>query len=53
MDFSNKLIYSMVEKNGDKLNQKEWEAKVLHSYPWINRENLNRLFSQGMYYAWK
>jgi len=53
MDFSNKLVQSMVEIKGNKLSQKEWEEKVLLSYPWINEENLERLFSQGMYYAWK
>lgn len=53
MESSNKLVYSMAERDGAKTDQKKWEAVILHSYPWINRENLGRLFSQGMYYTYK
>lgn len=26
---------------------------IRNKYNWINKENINRLFSQGCYYAWK
>jgi hypothetical protein len=51
MEFSNNLVYSMVEREGE--NQKDWKAAILRSYPWINKENLSHLFSQGVYYARK
>ena len=30
-----------------------WRDDVLAKHPWMSEENLGRLFSQGMYYAWK
>ncbi len=53
MECSNKLVYSMVEKDGEKIKYEDWETKILRSYPWIDKKNRSRLFSQGMYYSWK
>ncbi len=53
MKFGNELVCSMVEKDGEAIKYKDWEAMILRSYPWINKENRSHLFSQGMYYAWK
>jgi hypothetical protein len=53
MKTSNNLVYSMMEKDGLNVNQKDWEKTILRSYPWINQGNRSRLFSQGMYYAMK
>lgn len=60
MKLSNKLILSsttlqlsMAKGEGLQTGQKEWEMAILKSYPWINKENLGQLFSQGMYYAMK
>ena len=35
-----------------KISEKEVKDKILGSYPWMNNENVNHGFSQGMYYAW-
>ncbi len=53
MESSNKLVYSIVEKDGEKIKYKDWETKILRTYPWIDKKNRSRLFSQGMYYSWK
>lgn len=53
MESSNKLVCSLLKKDGEKIKYEEWEATVLRSHPWINKKNLSRLFSQGMYYAMK
>jgi hypothetical protein len=53
MKSSNGWIYSTAEKSGQEPDRKVWEAEVLSSHPWINKDNLDRLFSQGVYYAGK
>lgn len=53
MRFGHNLIYSVEKTNNHEVNQTEWQTKLLHRYPWINKANLGRLFSQSMYYAWK
>ncbi len=53
MESSNRLVCSLLKKDGEKIKYEEWEATILHSYPWINKKNLRRLFSQGMYYSRK
>ncbi len=53
MECGNKLVYSLLEKGGGEIKYEEWETTALHSYPWVNKKNLERLFSQGMYYAMK
>ena len=30
-----------------------WSETMQREFPWISPERLNRLFSQGRYYAWK
>ena len=30
-----------------------FSGEMLKNHPWISRENLQSLYSQGMYYAWK
>ncbi len=53
MESSNKLVSSLIQKEGEETKYKKWKATILRSYPWINKKNLSRLFSQGMYYAMK
>jgi hypothetical protein len=53
MNFGHDLLYSMAESEGSDLNQAKWQSTVSTNYPWINTSNMNHLFSQGMYYAWK
>ena len=47
------LVASLAKKDGINVGYSEWETEFLHHYPWVNQENLSRLFSQGMYYNLK
>ena len=48
------LVYSMAEKSGRKnVDRVQWQTQFTTEYPWVNRKNLNHLFSTGMYYAMK
>lgn len=47
------LVCSMVESHGGNISESQWRQGVLERYPWIDRRNLDRLFSIGRYYAWK
>lgn len=59
-DDGNDFIYRTLEKMAE-LKQTitsadlEYQLKTFMTtkYLWISKENLNRLFSQGCYYAWK
>ena len=37
----------------EKAFKKQFKDFVKNTYPWVNNSNLNSIFSQGMYYAWK
>ncbi len=50
---NNSISIAMEKRDGQELNYAAWETAVVNVYPWINRENLARLFNQAMYYAWK
>ncbi|MES2917429.1 MAG: hypothetical protein V4729_02305 [Pseudomonadota bacterium] len=47
------LVYSMAESQGKEVDSAAWQAAFLSRYAWPNKDNLSKLFSQGMYYAWK
>jgi hypothetical protein len=55
MLYGHVLVYEQAEALG--FDNQELAEKcqklLLHKYAWISEENLQRLFSQGMYYAWK
>lgn len=53
MKFGHDLVYLMAERLGADVNMDAWRGQVLERYSWINESNLSRLFSQGMYYAYK
>lgn len=53
MRFGHQLVGLLAKKDGLTVSQNAWETEFLQNYPWVNRENLSRLFSQGMYYALK
>lgn len=53
MKFGNNLVYSMAETNRGQVDEGVWKTAVSHQYPWVDDKNYGRLFSQGMYYAWK
>lgn len=47
------LVWDMAEAGLDRVSNDEWKRQIKASFPWIDDSNLSRLFSQGMYYAWK
>lgn len=53
MVFGHQLVQTLARRGSMNINQHAWETEYLQTYPWVNHENLNRLFSQGMYYAMK
>lgn len=53
MRAGHQLVASLAKKDGLNVRFSEWETEFTHHYPWVNHENLSRLFSQGMYYNLK
>ena len=47
------LVYRLAESHGANLDRAVWRSAYGAQYPWVNERNLERLFSTGMYYAWK
>lgn len=47
------LVYSMAKAYGATLDPQRWQVAYTARFPWVNQENLARLFSIGRYYAWK
>lgn len=47
------LIFIIAKKRGRDGIWPEWRESYLAQYPWVDENNLARLFSTGMYYAWK
>lgn len=39
--------------SSDAVVNSAFKAQMLKQYPWVNDDNLSRLFSQGMYYKMK
>ncbi|GAB4578346.1 MAG: hypothetical protein Fur0022_10810 [Anaerolineales bacterium] len=53
MRFGHQLVLTLAKQYGQESYQGMWETEFLRVCPWVNRENLGRLYSQGMYYAMK
>jgi len=53
MQFGHDLVYSMVEQQGQYIDEAQWKIEYLSRYPWVDDKNLKHLFSTGNYYAWK
>ncbi len=53
MRFGHKTVHDLVLTSGKDTKREDFDPIVLARYPWANSDNLSRLFSQGMYYAWK
>lgn len=47
------MVATLAKKDGPNVNFSKWETEFSLRYPWVSRENLGRLFSQGMYYNLK
>lgn len=53
MQFGHDLVYSMVEQQGQHIDEAQWKRAYLSRYPWVDDKNLKHIFSTGNYYAWK
>ena len=53
MRFGHARVYDLAAKSGDKTKFAAFKPLMMAKYAWVNGHNLSRLFSQGMYYAWK
>ena len=53
MRFAQETIHTMVRQSGEDVSPDQFAAVFLAQYPWVNSENRDRMFNQGMYYAWK
>lgn len=53
MVYGQRLVYTLVERAGPDISTEGWRRDVLARFPWVNEENLTRMFSQGMYYTMK
>ena len=53
MDIGHALVYDLVQKFGKEDSSKKFTSDFMATYPWINKKNLDHLYSQGRYYAWK
>jgi hypothetical protein len=46
-------VYTSFEQFGIEAFFELFAASYYQQYPWVNEKNLKRIFSQGMYYAYK
>ena len=53
MRFGHSTVYDMASVSGKDTKYEDFEPVMTQRYPWVDSRNLSRLFSQGMYYAWK
>ena len=53
MSFGHEIVYALAEEHGKEAKYDQYEPIYTQHYSWVNKKNLSRLFSQGMYYAWK
>jgi hypothetical protein len=53
MRFGHGAVYDLALKSGEATSYGDFEPVMTAQYPWVDSKNLSRLFSQGMYYAWK
>ena len=53
MRFGHQTVYALAEAAGPNARREDFAAALHARYPWVDADNQARLFSQGMYYAWK
>ncbi len=53
MRFGHDTVYALAEVSGKDTKKSDFDSAMLARYPWVDSNNISRLFSQGMYYAWK
>ena len=53
MKFGHDTVYGLASRSGSKTKLESFAALMRRRYPWVDAKNISRLFSQGMYYAWK
>lgn len=53
MNFGHEIVYELAEQHGKETKYEKFEPIYIQKYSWVSRKNLSRLFSQGMYYAWR
>ena len=53
MTFGHEQVIKVQEAKGKAEQFRLIRDAVLERHPWVTGENLDRLFSQGCYYAWK
>lgn len=51
--FAFRVLYDLYEQGYKDPSTQQYHQPVLDKYPWISGENLNRLLTQGRYYAWR
>ena len=53
MRFGHSTVYELAEHSGKDTKYEQFVPIMTARFQWVNTDNLSRLFSQGMYYAWK
>jgi hypothetical protein len=53
MTFGHTTVYELAERYGKATDIKEFEGVFTSQYSWVTSKNINNIFSQGMYYAFK
>lgn len=54
MNYGHQQMYQLAEQRGaDNVGRDEFAQIIRAAYPWVNPDNLARLFSQSWYCAWK
>jgi hypothetical protein len=53
MKFGHTTVYDLAESAGKDTKYEDFARVMTRRYAWVDARNLSRLFSQGMYYAWK
>ena len=53
MRFGYDLVYKMADEDSLKVPKDKWQKQLLKQYPWIDKENVDHLYSTGTYYAMK
>ena len=51
MEYGNGQMYELAEKSDDSTAHEEFRLIMALRYPWLDPENVARLFAQGMYHA--
>ena len=55
MKFGHEVVYDRIDTFGRDCDELSTACRnvIAKHFPWVSDANLDRLFSQGMYYAWK